>query len=153
MSCCGEPKTKNDDQNRPVSQYNPAFVSQQPGPTPDLSPKTPYFQQPIASPPPVHYQNGYQPQQGWDWRPTSPPISMINGGGSPRPPSIMNGSYSMNDSIRNRQSGSGMQPSPYSPSLSPGSPPPMSTSPVGRMEAISPPIDEGKMSVSIDFGT
>ncbi|KAF9048041.1 actin-like ATPase domain-containing protein [Hymenopellis radicata] len=160
MSCCGEPKTANDDHNRQVSQYNPAFVSQQPGPTPDLTPKTPYFQQPIASPPPVHYQNGYQPQQGWDQRPTSPPISMINGGGSPRPPSIMNGmsgSYSMNDSIRNgtmRQSTFGMpQGSLYAPSLSPGSPPPMSTSPVARMEPISPPIDEGKMSISIDFGT
>ena len=166
MSCCGEPKNKADNEqgNRPISQFNHAFVNQQPSPIQDLTAKPSYQGQPLPSPPPVHLaQNGYYPpqQQGWDGRPSSPPpMSMIHGRtSSPRPPSMSNGmnghnpSYSMNSSMRQSIS-YGMNGSPFqSSSLSPGSPPPMSTSPVGRSEPSSPPIDEGKMSVSIDFGT
>ncbi|KAK7035357.1 hypothetical protein VNI00_011888 [Paramarasmius palmivorus] len=158
-SCCGESKTASDEQNanRPV-QTN-GFVSQQPGPTAGLSEK-PYQTPQIESLSPVHFtgqQNVFANQQsGWMDSPTllsstptqfgspglppfSPPFAP---NGSPPPMSMMSAEPLMRPPSAYQGTASHLSMTP---------PLPMSPQPL-RTE-VSPPVDEGKMSVSIDFGT
>ncbi|KIY62877.1 actin-like ATPase domain-containing protein [Cylindrobasidium torrendii FP15055 ss-10] len=152
MSCCGESKTKasSDAQNRISQVPNPGYVTTQPTPTPgiDLSPK-PFN---LATPPPAHIGpqhsgGGYfappppGAQSPWNLRPASPPTHA--GTPSPRPPSLINGMGSPYGSMNNSMRAS----MPY-----PTSPPPISTSPVGSYKS-TPVPDDGKLSVSVDFGT
>ncbi|KAK0213492.1 hypothetical protein IW262DRAFT_1516552 [Armillaria fumosa] len=156
MSCCGEPKDTNaDHSNRPISQYQPQpLVTQQPSPVPYPIAQNPFQATPISSPPPVHYgQNGYGSGIPWTSSPSPPPTNTMSMGAS-RPTSGhgLNGSigHSFNESMSMRQSSFGMTGSHYP---SPMSSPPMTTSPPARVDVAPLPPDEGKMSVSIDFGT
>lgn len=151
MSCCGQAKDGSEDTaNRSVAVGQPGYVNQQPGPQLGLEKQV--FQQPnIPSPPPVHPngQNGFSQQPSWGSQPSpSPPPAgagspfMSNGNGYPG---------SMNEAIQ--RPGSAHQSS-----FGPGSrmsmtASPMLSSPLPTMPpSTSPPLDEGKMSVSIDFG-
>uniref|UniRef100_A0A0W0G1N0 Actin-like ATPase domain-containing protein n=1 Tax=Moniliophthora roreri TaxID=221103 RepID=A0A0W0G1N0_MONRR len=156
-SCCGEPVSSNTEEaNRPVQQNG--FVNQQPGPTAGLGPEK--YQTPQIEPlSPVHFtgqQNGFASQQsGWTNSPTlqsstptqfgtpppafsppfapnasPPPMNPMSAEPLMRPPSVFQGP------------GSYLSPSPALP---------MSPQPL-KVEQ-SPPVNEGKMSVSIDFGT
>ncbi len=155
MSCCGEPKDTNaDHSNRPISQYQPQpLVTQQPSPVPYPIAQNPFQATSISSPPPVHYgQNGYGSGLPWTSTPSPPPTNTMSMGAS-RPTSGhgLNGSigHSFNESMSMRRSSFGMTGSHYP---SPMSPPPISTSSSARIDVAPLPPDEGKMSVSIDFG-
>ncbi|KAK7440018.1 hypothetical protein VKT23_017271 [Stygiomarasmius scandens] len=139
MSCCGTPKDANDSNtNREVP--NAQFVNQQPGPVAGL--EKPIFQPSpslVSTPPPVH---SFPSQPSWHPSSPSPPIPM----GSP--PIGQNGPYSNFDSLVRPPSAfqnSQGSPTPFSVSMSP-----QPTS-LYAQDAVN--MDEGKMSVSIDFGT
>jgi len=148
MSCCGTPAGKQgaEEKNRPYSQYpQQSPINQQPGPQPGLGwqekPYQPPTIPPIPSPPPTHYSHTT----------------------SQSPPSQNTLSYSYQQPGYNpsRMSGATYQTPPIirpPPSLPP-SPPPVGA--YGPMSTVSPPppskgyiipTDEGKLSVSIDFG-
>lgn len=172
MSCCGEPNKPKDEANR-VAPFNGQTVNQQPGPHPGVQyhEKQASFQQPtIPSPTPTHPygqqsfngHNGHQqtPSNWSQHSPSPPPMNQFGAYGAPGlpapTPSSFNGSstaYSQHQSL--------LQPSPVhnasfrgntsSPHTSMTSPPPMTATPMPRQD-FRPPSDEGKMSVSIDFG-
>jgi hypothetical protein len=154
MSCCGEPANKVVPQ-QPTHVHH-ATVTQQPGLHPGLE-KPQMFQQPmIPTPPPAHAQNGAPAPWGQSFSP--PPVNQF-GGYTPSPPQVNGQSY--NGSIFNASSGFSSMNEPlvrpgsaHHPTYSTGSPPPhMSIGSSPPPKAVSPPPDEGKMSVSIDFGT
>lgn len=160
MSCCGNPRTEN--AVRPAGAYQPyPLTTQQPSPHPVITP----FQEKPYQP----YQQSFQSQPFQPPGITSPPqvhtMPHMNGGAqSPPPPSTMTHSSLPPSSPPpslphmggfNDPTGSLSplrRPSPAYPaggnqnilSTYQGSAPPMSAS--------VPPTDEGKMSVSIDFG-
>lgn len=158
MSCCGEPKEQNTN-NGQASHVVNSITNQQPLPNPGF--EKPLFQQPTISPPPPAHTydlNTISQSGGWGTSPSPPPA--VNQFGSytqsatPLPvsastfnESVYNGSngFSMNEPLV--RPGSAHQP------WGPGSPPPhMMLSPPPRPHTQSPPLDEGKMSISIDFG-
>ncbi|KII84108.1 hypothetical protein PLICRDRAFT_168186 [Plicaturopsis crispa FD-325 SS-3] len=177
--CCGTPAgSSKDEKNRDV-KHSEQIISQQPGVQPDALLSHNSFKLPtVPSPPPAfssvapneYGQNGYQPQlqQSWSSPPSSPPPNMSQynaySSGSPPPPPAayngamggVNGSIGMYGSMTSQSMMSNSQlplransASPYMPSNN--SQTITTTSPVQRN--FSPPADEGKMSVSIDFGT
>lgn len=176
--CCGTPAgSSKDEKNRDV-KHSEQIISQQPGVQPDALLSHNSFKLPtVPSPPPAfssvapneYGQNGYQPQlqQSWSSPPSSPPPNMSQynaySSGSPPPPPAayngamggVNGSIGMYGSMTSQSMMSNSQlplransASPYMPSNN--SQTITTTSPVQRN--FSPPADEGKMSVSIDFG-
>ncbi|KAK1232190.1 hypothetical protein PQX77_004671 [Marasmius sp. AFHP31] len=156
MSCCGEAKdSNNDNSNRPTSQQN-EFVNQQPGPIAGL--EKPNFQSPQPLPQ-VHY--GQQQQNGFTAQPLQPawtgasstPTQFSPSPGYPSSPFnpaslVSNGSFSPAMSAEPLMS----PPSTFQGShFGMSTPPPMSPQ-LLRTESVVP-VNEGKMSVSIDFGT
>lgn len=154
MSCCGEP---NDgvQNTQPQNTYaQNTITNQQPGPHMVL--EKPLFQQPtISSPPPTHGT----PQPAWGQQTFSPPPVNQFGGydpaSSPPPPAL---SHTYSGSTYNGSSGFGAM---HEPLMRPGSAhQPMYGAGImggqNRMspppKPMSPPLDEGKMSISIDFG-
>lgn len=153
MGCCGEPiSAENAISNQPTHVQN-TITNQQPAAQPGLE-KALYQQPTIPSPPPA-----FQPQAGtpqlppWTVTPYNPYPS------SPSPPAVLptfNGQNIFMSEPLVRPSSS-HQPT-YGTSI-----PPMSMaqshmsmvqrmSPPPRPKTSSPPPDEGKMSISIDFG-
>lgn len=166
MSCCGEPNKPKDEANR-VSPYNNGTVTQQPGPHPgaQFHEKQPSFQQPnIPSPIPSHPYgqntmntlNSHQhtPSNWSTHSPSPPPTNQFGAYGTPGLNNTFNGS--VNGFPQHQPL---LSPSPThnashrsdttSPHMSMSSPP-MTTS--SARQDFRPPSDEGKMSVSIDFG-
>ncbi|KAG7087569.1 hypothetical protein E1B28_013524 [Marasmius oreades] len=165
MGCCGEPidASNNDNSNRP-QPYPMGFVNQQPGPISSL--EKPTFQNPSPQPLPQAYlgqqQNGYhihsqtlQPSwTGVSSTPTqfssSPPpgTPLFTGTTSPTyngsPPPVMTAESLMRPPSTFQGSHFGIS-----------TPPPMSPQPLQplRAESVTVSSREGKMSVSIDFGT
>jgi hypothetical protein len=149
MGCCGDPITaENATANRPTQVQN-AITNQQPSPQPGLEKLL--FQQPtIPSPPPVQLQSGIPQPPLWGVTPFNPYPS------SPSPPaaqSIFNGSNGyMNEPLLRpssaHQPAYGTSPSMSTAHLSLGQR--VASPPLPRTS--SPPPDEGKMSISIDFG-
>lgn len=145
MSCCGTPAAKKgaDEKNRQYPQYpTQSPVNQQPSPQPGLGwQEKPYQPPSIPSPPPTHYSHG-----------TSH---------SPPPQSTLNHSYQQPGFNPNNLGGT-TYPAPSitrpPPSLPPSPPPVGSYGPISTVSPLSPtkgytiPTDEGKLSVSIDFG-
>ena len=144
MPCCGTPAgTKGvDEKNNAYPQYpQQSPINQQPGPQPGLGwQEKPYQPPTIPSPPPTHYSHGTS---------HSPP------------PSNFNHSYQQSGFNPSTLSGTTYQaPSIIRPPPSlPPSPPPVGG--YGPISTVSPPpltkgyvvpADEGKLSVSIDFG-
>ncbi|KAF9234588.1 actin-like ATPase domain-containing protein [Melanogaster broomeanus] len=175
MGCCGEPITKPDTQynNRP-QPVNAGIVQQQPGPHPGAQ----FYEKPtllipsVPSPPPPSFLPnnqsfiGAQGGQPWHGSPSPPPQGSIHHGmTSPAP---MNVGMQMMPNAAFHPSGQGgstlfssplLHPSPVhvpprhastSPSLS-GTMTLAGTS-TTRNDFGGPP-DEGRMSISIDFGT
>lgn len=169
MSCCGEPKRPNGSTNQPPSQ-NGHLISQQPSPHPGaFHEKQASFQQPsIPSPAPTHpygQQSFIDPNaqfqstspSNWSHHSPSPPppVNQFGVFGSPAASSHVNMSYSTTQPL--------IQPSPVhngsyrGDSTSPNWPitsTVTSISPINdrQLQGFSPPSDEGKMSISIDFG-
>jgi hypothetical protein len=172
MSCCGEPANNSKEPSNRPTQHNPQSVTRQPGPHPgpQFQNQPASFQQPnITAPAPTHQFNGFAQnslqQQPWEPKPSpgpqfnpyqpssSPPLSTPSPGG-------WNGSQNTYNGTNGSYSTTGNQPlispSPAqlrSSSVSPGltSPPPIRP-PSRDQQSYAPPSDEGKMSVSIDFG-
>ncbi|KAJ4481021.1 hypothetical protein J3R30DRAFT_3287382 [Lentinula aciculospora] len=155
MSCCGEPKSSNDErQTRAV--VGGQIISQQPGPMTGLSEK-PGAVLHSPSPPPVAYANHYAQQPSWSSSsPSPPPTNQFRTPppGSPPP----NASFSFNSHIGNSiarpsssfQAGHGTGGGgSMSFSMSHSSMAPVQI----RSENSAVGVDEGKMSISIDFGT
>ncbi|KAF9264585.1 actin-like ATPase domain-containing protein [Marasmius fiardii PR-910] len=168
MSCCGEAKDPNENFNRPQAVQT-GFVNQQPGPITGL--EKPGFQ-PVASPQPLPQahlgqplqQNGYPTpshtlQPSWtgisltptQFSPSPPPVSSTFTGassptyGSGSPPPVMTTEQLMRPPSTFQASHFGMS-----------TPPPMTPQPLQPLQtepAMGSPPNEGKMSVSIDFGT
>ncbi|RDB19633.1 Heat shock protein 12B [Hypsizygus marmoreus] len=155
-NCCGESVTA----EKKVQNGNSiplGTITQQPVLQPTLNP--PLFQQPNISPPPPTLQNG---NTSWG-QSYSPPPNMTQFGSyaqstSPPPMATYNGSmfngsnYATSDPLARPGSA-------HHPSYSSGSPPPqimmgpgLSSTPIPP-KPLSPPPDEGKMSIAIDFGT
>lgn len=154
MSCCGQAKDGSEDTaNRSVAVGQPGFVNQQPGPQPGLEKQV--FQQPnIPSPPPVHPygQNGFSQQPSWGSQPSpSPPPPgagppfVSSGNGYPGSNGFSTEPILRPDSAHQSSYGPGSR---MSMTASPMMSPPLPSMP----SSTSPPLDEGKMSVSIDFG-
>jgi len=165
MSCCGESVSKAQDvQSRAANPYPLAPVTSQPNGQPTLQPPQ-SFQQPALTTPPTAYgppqpqqhygQNGNVAQWVQSTTTASPPpqtaplpqqftgYSQSTHTNSPPPPLSPFGN--MTDSIAR----------PPSVFTGASSPPPMSTSPPLPMAVPSgfqQSVDEGRMSVSIDFG-
>lgn len=146
MPCCGTPAGNKgaDEKNRPYSQYpQQSPINQQPSLHPGLGwQEKPYHPPTIPSPPPTHYSHG-----------TSH---------SPPPQSNFSQAYQHPGFNPSTLSGTTYQaPSTTRPPPSlPPSPPPVGS--YGPVSVVSPPpptkgytipTDEGKLSVSIDFGT
>ncbi|GLB44621.1 putative actin-like ATPase domain-containing protein [Lyophyllum shimeji] len=153
MGCCGEPADKAVPQQ--ATHFPQGTITQQPGLQPALE-KSPVFQQPtISTPPPAHAQNG-----AWGQSYSPPPANQFGGYAPSTSPPPLNG-QSYNGSMFNASGGFASVNEPlvrpasaHHPSYSTGSPPPLIS--IGGSpppKATSPPPDEGKMSVSIDFGT
>ncbi|TFK37617.1 hypothetical protein BDQ12DRAFT_684989 [Crucibulum laeve] len=153
MGCCGEPDDGVTGQTNNNATHAHGTIVNQPMGHPGLE-KPQTFQQPsIATPPPIHSlasQNGLQ--QAWG---QSPSLTLVNQFGAVNqapgtlPNSTLNASlyngasgFSMGDPLMRPSSAHMSQPSL---SMSSSLPPPQPST--------SPPLDEGKMSVSIDFGT
>ncbi len=164
MSCCGEPthKIENAQAAQQVTPFQAHPVSQQPGPQPGLhwqgsekidAPAGP-------SPPPQAYQNGYS-----TWEKSSPngQTAFFPQGSSPPPGMYPNGA------MPPHTPGSpplGTSSTPYSAYSTPIQSPPLARTSPGLVPmsvtsrgpsppAIPQPLsfaDEGKISVSIDFG-
>lgn len=146
MSCCGTLAGRKgaEEKNRPYSHYpQQSPINQQPSPLPGLGwhekPYQPSTIPPIPSPPPTHYSHTT----------------------SHSPPPTLNNSYPQPGFNSSVLSGTTYQvPSIIRPPPSlPPSPPPVGS--YGPISTVSPPpqakgyiipTDEGKLSVSIDFG-
>ncbi|KAJ3786434.1 hypothetical protein GGU10DRAFT_290232 [Lentinula aff. detonsa] len=156
MSCCGEAKSSNDERQTRANVGN-QIISQQPGPMAGLSEKPgAVFQSP--SPPPAVHPNYYGQNVQPPWPSSSPSPPPMNQFGTPPPGSPpSNASFSFNSRIGDSlarpsssfQAGHGIGAG-GSMSLS-MSPPSMT--PVQIRSESSTVVDEGKMSISIDFGT
>ncbi|KAF9006946.1 hypothetical protein BDQ17DRAFT_1423037 [Cyathus striatus] len=159
MGCCGQPDTtENIGANRHM-EHVAGTISTQPAPHPGFDQPN-IFQHPtIATPPPVHSvaQNGFD-HATWNQTP-SPPINQLNAlhtgnsGLQASAPTYTGSSY-LPDGVSSLSSNAPlMRPdSAYLPSVT--LPPiPMAGSLSGVQQGQLPPPDEGKMSVSIDFGT
>ncbi|THH09897.1 hypothetical protein EW146_g8542 [Bondarzewia mesenterica] len=159
MSCCGTSRNANH-RNSAQAPLSPHPTSQQPGAHPGaVYPQKQSFQQPsIPTPLPTHPSNSLN---GHYLNP------LLNGHQSPPPQSLMTGS-SHSPPLMQQQYNSSynvtatayqntlMKPNPTylggtSSLLSPSYAPTSVTVPVSA--DFSPPSDEGKMSISIDFGT
>ena len=145
MPCCGTPVSEGGpgDKNRSYPQYpQQSPINNQPGPqsSPGWNEK-PYQPPAIPSPPPTHYSHGLS---------HSPPPANL---GSSYPQSTFNASSLSGTTY---QASSITRPPP---SLPPSPPPvggygPVSTvSPPPQKKGYTIPTDEGKLSVSIDFGS
>jgi hypothetical protein len=145
MSCCGTPATQQaaDEKNRQYPQYpQQSPVNQQPSPQPGLGwHEKPYQPPTIPSPPPTHYSHGTShsppPQSTFGQSYQQPGLSPNNSSGTTYPvPSVV-------------------RPPP---TLPPSPPPVGSYGPISSVSPLPPtkgyavPTDEGKLSVSIDFG-
>uniref|UniRef100_D8QFI8 Actin-like ATPase domain-containing protein n=1 Tax=Schizophyllum commune (strain H4-8 / FGSC 9210) TaxID=578458 RepID=D8QFI8_SCHCM len=179
--CCGEPDEKLGQPTNSDPKPKPPIVNQQPGALPPL--EKPQFQPPSLGSPPTAYcqttlngNNGYEngnggygappnntgyspPPEGWAHTPSPPPTS-------PYTPS--NGHTSMygappgfsNSSMSPPMSPPASQFTPYSSAGTPNLQRPLSVvragaspPPAAHMSTPSMAMDEGKMSVAIDFGT
>ena len=165
MGCCGEPyENDKNQQNGHVQMLNgatrPHPVTQQPGPHPGLLVDEKPFQTPsIPSPPPSAHQFGYnvnqdqQLQQQQQWGQSSPPPGAgqfdpyaAQQSPSPQPnPSQFSGMTLTNSALQ--------RPTPSYPGGSFAVPAMTAT----RITTVTekpqqPVVDEGKMSISIDFG-
>lgn len=160
MGCCGEPYDKPATNGQKQVGNNGYPIVQQPTPHPGAQFQEKQFQQPsIPSPPPTHQfgQNGF-PQQSWTPVSTQSPSPHPN---QPYNPYGMSGTTSPGP-IAPQFSGTtlnGMHPNGSFPAPTPGhllspslSAPVMTTSRVTQ-NPVPQVSDEGKMSVSIDFGT
>lgn len=173
MSCCGEPVNKNKEDTNRVVPFNIQSINQQPSPHPGAQfQEKAAFQHPgILSPPPTHQYNGNtygqnnvaQPQVLTAWAqpgqptPSPPPVNQFNSFVPPTSPLLPPSTPTNNASNTYNGSANGYAPLthpspvqsfPYradttSPAASIAVPP---------MTATSSQPDEGKMSVSIDFG-
>jgi hypothetical protein len=156
MSCCGQARDPNENNNRAVAPTQ--IINQQPGPLPAL--EKPYFQTPSVSPPPAVHpspygQNGsFAQQPSWtSHSPSPPPMNQFGTPppGSPPPTTSFSLNGRIGDSIirpsSSFQAGHGMGGNLTS-SLS-GS----FTTPQIKTEGSNFGADEGRMSISIDFGT
>jgi len=157
MSCCGESRPQNG--VRPVNSFQPySITNQQPSPHPVITPfqEKPFqpFQPPnIVSPPPVHAMSQF------DGGTRSPPPQSSTTHGSPPPvsppPSALPQMGTFNRTSVDPAGSLSLSPlrrpsAAYSPA---GNPNILSTyQPSAPMPNLVPPTDEGKMSVSIDFG-
>lgn len=145
MPCCGAPTGTQaiEEKNRSYPQYpQQSPINQQPSPQPGLGwEEKPYQLPSIPSPPPTHY-----PQVP----PHSPPPGNYN-------PSYQQSTYgASNLSGTTYQAPSIVRPPPSLPPSPPtiGAYGPISTvSPPPQQRGLNVPTDEGKLSVSIDFGT
>ncbi|KAG5735573.1 Heat shock 70 kDa protein 12B [Termitomyces sp. T112] len=145
MGCCGEPADKPTPQT--ITQFNPGTITQQPGPHPGLGleKQAPMFQPAIPTPSPVHngasWGQSIQAQQFGNYPTVAPPVNAQSYNGS-----LLNAANGfVNDHI--------IQPElAHHRSTSTASPPFMMASPLPP-QTVSPPPDEGKMSIAIDFGT
>ncbi|TDL26993.1 actin-like ATPase domain-containing protein [Rickenella mellea] len=179
MGCCGEPRTKIEDIDHPAQHINPYPTTQQPSPHPALQFQEKQFQPPVVpSPPPVQSftPNGVQQPPQWPSSstmntqfnpfapqgvPTSPsPVQTQHSGpnGYPqvptpsfqRPGSAVSPGFGGNP-LPPTSGSFNISPTPGfngpTPGFNPASPTPMGAA------APAAPFDEGKMSVSIDFGT
>ncbi|KAL1738279.1 hypothetical protein HDZ31DRAFT_70178, partial [Schizophyllum fasciatum] len=171
--CCGEPDEKHGQFTNQPPKPQPPIVNQQPGAQSPL--EKPHFQPPDLGPPPLAHPglngNGYghgAPQNGstytpppdaWGHTPSPPPMSPYTTSNSHSsmygtPPGFANPSMSPPMSPPGSQLGSFNMPGtpavqrPLSVVRAGASPPPSA-----HMSAPSMSMDEGKMSVAIDFGT
>jgi hypothetical protein len=179
MGCCGESIDQPTDQEKKTLNGNGALMNQQPTQIPQMSDKM--FQQPqIPSPPPIQQlgmqgtgnfqQQQMQPQ--WMQQPSqSPPPNMNQFNpyalAASTSPGAMGNQFTgttlngmapnggMNGVVNGLQRPSPVHPaSPFQTNnamMGAGIPPQSRTSAM-PMEYNSPPVDEGKMSISIDFG-
>jgi len=164
MSCCGEPKTNAPANSNPRPQPTGPIVTQ---PTSQPGLEKPFFQQPSISPPPAVHANAFtvngfqQPgQPAWGQSP-SPPLANDFGTltNSPMPsntPTFNGSTYNGSTFNVNNGFSSMSQPfmrptSSHSPDISVSTPALTSTSLMGKTGGQIQ--DEGKMSISIDFGT
>jgi hypothetical protein len=143
MGCCGEPNDSSKGLTNGAASHNHAIINQQPVPQPGLG--KPSIQSPSIPSPPLAYNSG---QNGFQY----PPASNLTHSTPPPQfnPSTYNGSvtnYSLNEPLRSNSPphrGSTISPMPMLPAI-------MGTSSAQGQSSSSP--DEGRMSVSIDFGT
>ncbi|KAF9558515.1 hypothetical protein CPC08DRAFT_743329 [Agrocybe pediades] len=167
MSCCGEPKDVSG-MNRP-QPFQVAPVTTQPGFNPTMQ-QPQSFQQPSIPPPPPVHANGFgttnglrQQQTGWSQSASPPPTNdfaqlnqhLTGPGMNPTNGSTYNGSsFNVNSGFSSINQPLMRPGSAHSPHMSMTTPPPLSTSPpLGIPQGTAPVQDEGKMSISIDFGT
>ena len=148
MSCCGTPRPENQARSVPVGQVQQFPVSHQPTAHPAISPfpapEAPFRPPNIPSPQTVHsssHLNGAH----------SPAPTFSTAHGSPPPTGPQVGMFNRTSVVDPNGSLSPLRlPSPaYSAS---GSPNIISTYQSAAAVPSLPPMDEGKMSVSIDFG-
>ncbi|KAF9228091.1 actin-like ATPase domain-containing protein [Gyrodon lividus] len=175
MGCCGEPASKHDNQYRnQAAPVNTGIVNQQPGSHPGAQ----FYEKPALlipsgpSPPPPSFQPIYQPISGahsqpWSHGSPSPPLpgsvhhgmmsnvpmnpSMLTMPNAPFDASGLSGSTTFSPPL--------LQPSPvHVPPRHASTSPSLSTSMTHAGTSttrndFAAPLDEGKMSISIDFGT
>ncbi|KAJ3557489.1 hypothetical protein NM688_g1454 [Phlebia brevispora] len=167
MSCCGESANQANPQagNRSIAIDTAKIVAQQPSPQPTLQlQEKSSFQPPsIATPPPVlqYHQNAVA--QSWPPQAAQMHSYATGLGRTPSPPTgtptLVNGSLNGHGSPAPSIPPLGQSYSPplthpsavYSPSATMTVTPKRTVSPGGQ--AFAPSNDEGKLSVSIDFGT
>ncbi|KAF5375362.1 hypothetical protein D9615_008000 [Tricholomella constricta] len=159
MGCCGEPVDTATPQ-QPTHVYT-GTITQQPALQPGLE-KPPVFQQStISTPPPAHALDGASAPWGQSF--SSPPVTQFGSHTPPGSPPPGSG-HNYNGSIYNASGGFSSMNEPlaqpgsvrhaHHPSYtSVTSPPLLSISLSSPPKAASPPPNEGKMSISIDFGT
>lgn len=156
MSCCGEARDPNESYNERRTEKQ--IINQQPAPLPRLEPS---FQSPSVSPPPAIHPNTYGQNGGFNQQPSwtshSPSPPPMNHFGTPPPSSPPpNGSFSQNSRIGDSiarpsssfQAGHGLNGG----SMSLLQPQPPMTPVQIRSESSNLGVDEGRMSISIDFG-
>jgi hypothetical protein len=162
MGCCGEPRDKaNEASNRAVAQPN-GLVTTQPGQFQGMEKPLlngGYNHQNLPAPPAPTYaqnsMNGYQhtgqQQQGgspWGSPPGSPPPTQLNSqftGYSAQGSTGMSHNYDPSGIMR--------PPSAFNPANPMGGPPMTVTPPLPAQMPQTTKEDEGRLSVSIDFGT
>jgi|ERR1700722_7253033 len=151
MGCCGEPVGPTDQTNRPVPD-NTAAVNQQPAPHP-----SPYYGQgPQSSPSPpqnVYSPNGLQPLQPQPtWAPP-PAMSQLHSFSGTPPPTMASPYQGSTTGYSTLPGQSLLHPNPAHALPQRGDTAPPTANPQ-IMPHSSPQstVDEGKMSVSIDFG-
>ncbi|KAF5381924.1 hypothetical protein D9757_007563 [Collybiopsis confluens] len=160
MSCCGEAREPGEGQNRPVNAGQPTGYYQQPGPMAPMQQQLggleKNYQSP--SPPPAIYASPFPPpneplhpqQPSWNSQSSTPPPLQPF---TPLPGSPPPGSFSFNngigDTIARPSSAFTVGSNIHGANLSLSRSPP----PMPPVQNVIPVMNEGKMSVSIDFGT